>query len=73
MVSMQNPEPPEEAEAGHDRTGGVGEHVPAPPDDGDVDHLEGEFGGLDKLLQPHGGDQRTSDTSGNELPNPDGP
>jgi hypothetical protein len=72
-VSQQNPEAPEEAEAGPDRTDGVGEHVPETPDDGDVDHLEGEFGGLDKLLEPNGGDRRTSDTSGNELPDTDGP
>ena len=72
-MSQHNPETPEETEAGADRTSGVGEHLPETPDNGDVDHLVGEFGGLDKLLEPNGEDQKTSDTSGNELPDTDGP
>ena len=72
-MSQQNPETPEETEAGADRTSGVGEHLPETPDNGGVDHLEGEFAGLDMLLESNGGDQRTSDTSGNELPDTDGP
>jgi hypothetical protein len=62
MMSQQNPESPEERDAGIERTGGVGEHVPETPNDGDANHLEGEFGELDKLLEPDGGDRKTSDT-----------
>jgi hypothetical protein len=65
-VNQQNPAAPSPSGDGPDRTGRVGEHPPETPDDGDVEHLEGEFGELNKLLEPEGGDPTTSDVPGHE-------
>lgn len=60
-MSQQNPATPNAGEDAPDPTGGVGEHMPETPDDGDVDHLEGEFGQLNKLHEAAAGDPTTSD------------
>jgi hypothetical protein len=63
MTNQQDPATPAEDQDGPDQTGGVGEHVPETPDAGDVDHLEGEFGELDKLTEP---DRKDSAGTGGE-------
>ena len=60
-MSQQNPATPNAGEDAPDPTGGVGEHMPETPDDDDVDHLEGEFGQLNKLHEAAAGDPTTSD------------
>lgn len=51
IVSQQDPAPHTAREIGPDQTDGVGEHEPETPDSGDVDHLEGEFGALNQLVE----------------------
>jgi hypothetical protein len=69
-MSQTNPSEASARQDGPDLTGGVGEHMPETPDAGDVDHLEGEYGELDKLVGPEGGD---GTTSGDEPIDVDGP
>ena len=52
--------------------GGVGEHLPETPNEGDVDQLAGEFGELDKVREAAGGGQQASDPPGDESPAADG-
>jgi hypothetical protein len=47
--------------------------MPETPDDGDVDHLDGEFGQLNKLPEAAAGERTTSDLSGDESIAADGP
>jgi hypothetical protein len=72
IVSQQDPAPHPATETDADRTDGVGEHVPEAPDSGDVDHLEGEFGELNQLVERDGGIPTTSDVPGAESTDADG-
>ena len=47
--------------------------MPETPDDGDVDHLEGEFGQLNKLHEAAAGDPTASDLPGDASTDADGP
>jgi hypothetical protein len=72
IVSQQDPAPHTASDTGPDRTDGVGEHVPETPNSGDVDHLEGEFGELDQLVERDGGRPTTSDVPVAESSDADG-
>ena len=71
-MSQQDPAAPDVSETGADPGSGVGEHVSATPGRGDVEHLEGEFGELERLAEPGAGDPGIPDTSDDTPSDADG-
>ena len=71
-MSQQDPAAPDVSAAGIDPGSGLGEHVSATPESGDVDHLEGEFGELELLAEPDAGDAEVPGTLDDEPSGNDG-